>query len=127
MKEKSIPWVIVKPVAGSQGKGISIMQSNSDFIQRLGNAIVQQYIVNPLLINGLKFDLRIYVVVRSVFPLKIYWYRQGLARFCTEQYNQISKANSNNKFMHLSNYHINKRNPNYIQNENINMDGQGHK
>lgn len=49
--------------------------------------VVQHYITNPLLINELKFDMRIYVAVTSINPLRIYIYEDGLARFATFQYN----------------------------------------
>jgi len=39
-----------------------------------GNIIVSHYVANPLLIDGLKFDLRIYVAVTSIEPLRIYVY-----------------------------------------------------
>jgi tubulin polyglutamylase TTLL6/13 len=44
---------------------------------------VQRYLSKPYLIDGLKFDLRIYVLIASVDPLKIFVYHQGLARFAT--------------------------------------------
>lgn len=66
-----------------------------------------EYIQNPLLINGLKFDLRIYVSITSVNPLRIYIYEEGLARFATEKYKD---CDHNNVFAHLTNYSINKFN-----------------
>ena len=86
--------------------------------------MITRYIDNPLLINGLKFDLRIYVAVTSFDPLKIYIYKEGLTRFATEAYsaNQI-----HNRFAYLTNYSVNKRNENFVQNDNILRDDIGNK
>lgn len=46
--------------------------------------IVQEYVGNPLLIGGLKFDLRVYVLVTCIQPLRIFMYGDGIARFATE-------------------------------------------
>ena len=61
--------------------------------------------------NGHKFDLRVYVVVTSFYPLKIYVYREGLARFATEKYSK--NATEKNLYVHLTNYSINKKNKNF--------------
>jgi len=38
---------------------------------------------NPLLFDGYKFDLRIYVAITCINPLRIYIYEEGLTRFAT--------------------------------------------
>jgi tubulin polyglutamylase TTLL5 len=45
--------------------------------------VASVYIDNPLLIDGYKFDLRVYVALASINPLRIYMYEDGLARFAT--------------------------------------------
>jgi tubulin polyglutamylase TTLL6/13 len=70
--------------------------------------VVQQYQTQPYLIDGKKFDLRIYVLVTQVDPqLTCFIYKDGLARFATEEYNS-APVNNSNLFMHLTNYAINK-------------------
>ena len=46
--------------------------------------MVQRYIDKPLLLDGLKFDLRVYIVLVGIGEgLKAYICDEGLARFCT--------------------------------------------
>lgn len=112
---------IVKPNDGSQGDGIYLIRNPDAFIemQRSSNKnltrsyIVQEYIDNPLLIDGLKSDLRIYVVVSSIKPLEIYISDEGLVRFATIDYQIPSDQNLSQVYMHLTNYSLNKKNEKY--------------
>lgn len=74
--------------------------------------MISKYIENPLLINGLKFDLRIYVLMTSIEPLRIYIYNEGLVRFASEPYNL--ETVKSNVYAHLTNYSINKKSENFV-------------
>jgi tubulin polyglutamylase TTLL5 len=71
--------------------------------------MVCKYVGNPLLIDGFKFDIRLYVAVTSYDPLIIYLYEEGMTRFATIKYDK-SNRNIKNQWMHLTNYSINKKN-----------------
>ena len=49
------------------------------------NIVMQRYISNPLLIEGHKFDFRIYMLVASTNPLIVY-YHDGFLRVSLELY-----------------------------------------
>ena len=117
---------IVKPNDGSQGDGIYLIKDAQDYLDKVPNSavkssvapsskgfIVQEYIHNPLLIDGLKFDLRIYVVILSLKPLRIYICDEGLVRFATVNYQIPNENNLDQIFMHLTNYSQNKKNESY--------------
>lgn len=76
---------IVKPNKLSRGRGIYLIK-DFESLDSKEPGVVSEYVDNPLCVNGHKFDLRIYVVVTSFYPLRIYIYREGLARFATEKY-----------------------------------------
>lgn len=63
-------WII-KPANGCQGKGIYLIDDIND-VNVDDTSVISKYITNPLLINGHKFDLRIYVCVTSYEPLRVY-------------------------------------------------------
>ncbi|XP_058476834.1 tubulin polyglutamylase ttll6 isoform X1 [Solea solea] len=105
---------ICKPDTGCQGKGIFITRSNRD-IPPGEHMICQVYLSKPFLIDGYKFDLRIYVLVTSCDPFSIFVYKEGLARFCTTQYNEPTHGNVDDVCMHLTNYSINKHSENFVR------------
>ena len=116
-------WIL-KPANSSQGKGIRIIDDIKD-VNIDETSVIQRYITKPLLINGHKFDLRTYVLITSYEPLRIYVFQEGLARFASEIY--TTKIDKNNKYMHLTNYSINKKNENFVYNENSEQDDVGYK
>lgn len=125
IKQKSKVFII-KPQASSQGRGI-FLTNNSDIIDKNEHYVAQRYINNPYLIEGLKFDCRVYVLLTGCDPLRIYLYNEGLARFATEEYESPNEENLVNSCMHLTNYAINKKSKNFIFNEKEENDDIGHK
>ncbi|CAF2672261.1 unnamed protein product [Rotaria sp. Silwood2] len=109
----SLTTFIVKPSDGSQGEGIYLLRDPSHIITTNRPHVIQEYIDKPLLMNGLKFDLRIYVLILNLYPLEIYLYDEGLARFATVDYKAPSTENLHETFMHLTNYSLNKRSSSY--------------
>ncbi|XP_065672973.1 tubulin polyglutamylase ttll6 isoform X9 [Hydra vulgaris] len=105
---------IFKPDSGSQGKGIYLAKNLKNFKPE-SSVICQQYISRPFLIDGFKFDLRIYVAVTSCNPLRIFVYKDGLARFATVKYAYPANNNLNNVYMHLTNYAIQKNSLGYCR------------
>uniref|UniRef100_A0A183CKX1 Thioredoxin domain-containing protein n=1 Tax=Globodera pallida TaxID=36090 RepID=A0A183CKX1_GLOPA len=104
LAEKAVRHVILKPPASARGTGISIV-STFDVIPPKTALVAQHYIESPFIINGAKFDLRIYVT--SYDPLRVYVYEEGLVRFASVTYSSALSSYSN-RFMHLTNYSINK-------------------
>ncbi|SOV76785.1 tubulin--tyrosine ligase, putative [Plasmodium reichenowi] len=117
---------IMKPIGKSQGKGIFLFDKISQIKdwnsyqnknkinddkdkekEKPEQYIVQEYISNPLLIGGKKFDIRLYVLILSYYPLTIYIYRSGFARF-SHTYFKNEKTNMNDVTMHLTNVSIQK-------------------
>ncbi|PSN41134.1 hypothetical protein C0J52_05208 [Blattella germanica] len=70
---------ICKPETGCQGRGI-FMTKNIKDIKQHDRMVCQIYIARPFLVDGFKFDLRIYALITSCDPLRIYVYNDGLAR-----------------------------------------------
>ncbi|XP_014489452.1 PREDICTED: tubulin polyglutamylase TTLL5 isoform X3 [Dinoponera quadriceps] len=118
------PW-IVKPKASSRGRGIYIV-NNPEKILTDESVIVAQYINNPLLVDGHKCDLRLYVAVTNYDPLLIYLYEEGLVRFATVKYDGGNQYIWN-PCMHLCNYSINKFHVDYVKNEDPDAEDVGHK
>jgi len=59
---------------------------NLEDLNNIDHFVVQRYLAKPALIDGLKFDFRIYVLINGCDPLRLYVYYEGLTRFATEEY-----------------------------------------
>lgn len=126
--KKPPPIFIVKPRASSCGRGIKLINSYSQLNPKK-QYLVQRYIANPLLIDGKKWDLRIYVVATSFDPLRIYLFPDGLVRFATVKYADpnTQKKKLKNRFCHLTNFSVNKKNKAFIKNQKPEDDDFGSK
>ena len=122
---------IVKPPASSRGRGVRMLREG-DFERltatrrgRTGDAdgarrddksdktsrksvLVQRYIRDPHLLDGYKYDLRVYVALTSLDPLRVFLYREGLVRLATEKYVD-GGADPSRRCMHLTNYSVNAK------------------
>lgn len=117
-------WIL-KPSNSACGKGIKVINKSSA-IKICSGYIISNYIKSPHLINGFKYDLRVYVAVTSFNPLKIYIYKEGLVRFATIAYSK-KKSDLKQKCMHLTNYSINKESFQFINNQDPDQDNYGSK
>ena len=129
----------MKPCGKSQGSGIFLInklsklkkwsrESRTVFNPNLVKEtyVISRYIDNPLLIGGKKFDMRLYVLVTSFRPLKVYLFKLGfcrlalswqrypflpkllIPRFCTVKYDDSARE-MDNLFVHLTNVAIQKQ------------------
>jgi tubulin polyglutamylase TTLL4 len=134
--------LIAKPAALSRGRGVTLFAASDGLPEFLLNPtaraaaaaaqddeegseggedvpyVVQRYLADPLLVNGFKVDLRLYVVCTSFDPLKVFLYNDGLARFATEPYS----VDATSTYAHITNYSINQQNENFVAPEG---DGTG--
>ena len=78
---------------------------------------MSKYLSKPHLLRGYKYDLRIYIVVTCFEPLKAYIFKEGLVRLATQPYT-TTKGSLKKRFVHLTNYSVNKKSENYSKNRN---------
>jgi len=116
---------IVKPSASSRGRGIFLLRDIAELpLDEV--SVVSRYVDKPMLIQGLKFDLRVYVLVTSFEPLRAYVYREGLTRFASSPYS-TEEEHLQDAYRHLTNYSINKSAENFVENQEVKADNVGHK
>ncbi|KAJ8030028.1 Tubulin polyglutamylase TTLL13 [Holothuria leucospilota] len=118
-RSKKNKTYICKPESGCQGRGIFITKNPKD-IKPGEHMVLQQYVSKqPFLIDGFKMDFRVYVLVTSCDPLRIYVFNDGLARFATMKYSEPTNGNVDDVCMHLTNYAINKHSSDFVRDNDI--------
>ena len=80
---------IVKPCASSRCKSIYLLTSDQEIPEIEG--IVQTYIERPRLVIKKKFDIRLYILVTSIDPVRIYTHRSGFARLSDHEYDYSTR------------------------------------
>jgi hypothetical protein len=81
---------IVKPDGGALGIGIRIIEPKAPNPERPQMLHVAQEYLESRLLDGFKFDLRVYVLVTFFDELAIHVYRDGLVRVCADKYDTKS-------------------------------------
>lgn len=121
VEEEPGTWYILKPSKGYGGNGLAVWPSQgaldattARFLGR-GNAcpadkpsVAQRYLREPLLLDGRKWDLRMYAVLARVDP-PVAYYARGHARLSLEAYNE-SKSDLG---VHLTNTNVAKKSADY--------------
>jgi len=98
-------WIL-KPVGLSRGRGISMVREISDVTYGTP-CVLQKYVGDTMLLDGYKFDLRVYVLVTSFSPLEAFVYEKGFARVSSVPYSRQA-ASTYDKAMHLTNSSLQK-------------------
>jgi len=98
-------WIL-KPKNAARGKGIQLVGDPAD-VPLESSWMVQEYLENPHTMHDRKYVLRLYVLVSSVSPFRVYLYRQGFAKLASAPYNE---ENANNPYSYLTNPDVNALN-----------------
>ncbi len=110
--------LILKFGISARGEGIQLTSNLEDVRAASAAAaaegvtlVASVYVTSPYIVpagpTGRKFDLRLYVCVTCMDPLRAYWHTEGLARFASSPY-QLNKDNLSDRAVHLTNYTVNK-------------------
>ena len=123
---------ICKPKDGAEGTGMILVKDFNKIpenITKSSDYVVQEYLIDPLLLNNKKFDLRIYVLILDMGgfkdePVISFIAEEAMVRFCTEDYERPTTKNMHHLLSHLTNYSLNKLSEKYVNAENLDSETQ---
>eukprot|EP00877_Chromochloris_zofingiensis_P003213 jgi/Chrzof1/12893/Cz07g11100.t1 len=106
------PWIL--KTAQHLGKGLKLLPGHAALEESLKArppgarpyVLAQRYIANPLLIDGRKFGVRVWVLVTGHNPLRAYIHSNGLVLFSSDDYDDssIGSGDEANTGGHITNY-----------------------
>jgi hypothetical protein len=106
---------LVKPAHASGGSGIRIFESLRTI--KAKSFLLTKYISNLDLINNKKYDLRLYVLVTGLRPLRIYFNKEGLIRIAAHNFT-LNEDFIKNRYVHLTNTGVNRDSKDFIVPDN---------
>ena len=84
----------------SNHRGIKIENFEDLDLDKIGS-FVQEFIHDPFLVDGYKFDIGVYTMITSVDPLRIYVYSGDcLIRFCPKKYHPFDQTDRDKYVVH---------------------------
>ena len=109
----------------NRGRKIKVLSSLDDIIKEINtlfeqkstnNLLIQKYLEEPLLYNNRKFDIRIWVLFTYIITenkYEVYVFKEGHLKACSDEFN----IDSDDLFIHLTNYSVQKYNKNFSKTE----------
>lgn len=76
---------------------------------RASTVLIQKYIEKPMLYKGRKFDIRMWVLINH--KMDVYLFKEGHLKVSSSEYN----INTKDKFVHITNYSLQKYNNNFAK------------
>ena len=107
-------WLL-KPANRCGGYGIRIFKSLKDVKEK--SFLLNKYVTNLDLIHNKKYDLRLYILVTGLKPLRIYFNKEGLIRIASKNFT-LNEEFINNTYVHLTNTGVNSKNKDFIVPDN---------
>ena len=109
----------------NRGRQIKVLSNLDDILKEINslyeqkspyNLLIQKYIEEPLLYYNRKFDIRIWVLFTYIScenRYEVYIFKEGHLKACSDEFN----IDSDDLFIHLTNYSVQKYNKNFSKTE----------